>query len=406
MILFFNLYYLLVGYFLFKKAISKFSNLLNHVSIFSAVWIFLILGSQVTKFVVLEEYTLTIVYISWYFFLLGSYIFTNKINGNKKTIQELSNIKAERNLIRICFALTLLSFVLNFDILKNVFFDFSSFSDWAQMRDDDAFSEFRDNNFLYTLFGNTSNIYIPISIYLFVKKKISSWTFALIYFVATLLALATFNRAPLLFLLIISLVSYSFITGKVPHKLIFSSTVIMLFLFMLTSYYLNINSNDSESSSNLAFIYIFGGISAYQNLLNDGYIAISSFDSQFYSFDFINYILKTIGIITTYPNLVREYDLKVMTNVYTYLDCFTLDFGILGAFFGSFIIGLISKIFYLKFVNNRSIFYLIIYATFCYYASFIFMNNEYIRFGVILFIIKIYFLIFTFNLINIEFKTN
>lgn len=175
---------------------------------------------------------------------------------------------------------------------------------------------------------------------------------------------------------------------------------------MLTSYYLNINSNDSESSSNLVFIYIFGGISAYQNLLNDGYIAISSFDSQFYSFDFINYILKTIGIITTYPNLVREYDLKVMTNVYTYLDCFTLDFGILGAFFGSFIIGLISKIFYLKFVNNRSIFYLIIYATFCYYASFIFMNNEYIRFGVILFIIKIYFLIFTFKLINIEFKTN
>jgi oligosaccharide repeat unit polymerase len=396
----------LVGYFLFKKAISKYSNLLNHVSIFSAVWIFLILGSQVTKFVVLEEYTLTIVYISWYFFLLGSYIFTNKINGNKKTIQELSNIKAERNLIRLCFALTLLSFVLNFDILKKVFFDFSSFSDWAQMRDDDAFSEFRDNNFLYTLFGNTSNIYIPISIYLFVTKKISPWTFALIYFVATLLALATFNRAPLLFLLIISLVSYSFITGKVPYKLIFSSTVIMLFLFMLTSYYLNINSNDSESSSNLVFIYIFGGISAYQNLLNDGYIAISSFDSQFYSFDFINYILKTIGIITTYPNLVREYDLKVMTNVYTYLDCFTLDFGILGAFFGSFIIGLISKIFYLKFVNNRSIFYLIIYATFCYYASFIFMNNEYIRFGVILFIIKIYFLIFTFKLINIEFKTN
>jgi hypothetical protein len=117
----------LVGYFLFKKAISKYSNLLNHVSIFSAVWIFLILGSQVTKFVVLEEYTLTIVYISWYFFLLGSYIFTNKINGNKKTIQELSNIKAERNLIRLCFALTLLSFVLNFDNLKKVFFDFSSF---------------------------------------------------------------------------------------------------------------------------------------------------------------------------------------------------------------------------------------------------------------------------------------
>lgn len=403
MIVLLNISYILTGLFLCKIVLNKYSNLLNHVSIFSIIWVSLILGAQLTKFADLEYFTLTVVYISWYFFLFGSFIFINK-NRQKANTKEILNIKINRNLKYLCFTLTVFSCLMNYEILKNVFFDFSSFSDWAQMRNDDAFSEFRDNNILYTLFGNTSNIYIPISIFLLIKKKISKFAFALIYFVAILLALATFNRAPLLFLLIISLVSYSFISNKVPYKLIFSSSIIMLLLFVLTSYFLNVNSNNSESSTNMVFIYLFGGITAYQNLLNGGYNVTSSFDSNYYSFDFINYILKTLRIINSYPNLVREYDNSIMTNVYTYLDCFTLDFGILGAFGGSFLIGLISKIYYKKYFNSRSIFYLIIYSTFCYYAAFIFMNNEYIRFGVVLFIVKVYFLIFLFKLINYESK--
>lgn len=402
MIVLLNISYILTGLFLCKIVLNKYSNLLNHVSIFSIIWVSLILGAQLTKFADLEYFTLTVVYISWYFFLFGSFIFINK-NRQKANTKEISNIKINRNLKYLCFTLTVFSCLMNYEILKNVFFDFSSFSDWAQMRNDDAFSEFRDNNILYTLFGNTSNIYIPISIFLLIKKKISKFAFALIYFVAILLALATFNRAPLLFLLIISLVSYSFISNKVPYKLIFSSSIIMLLLFVLTSYFLNVNSNNSESSTNMVFIYLFGGITAFQNLLNGGY-NVTSFDSNYYSFDFINYILKTLRIINSYPNLVREYDNSIMTNVYTYLDCFTLDFGILGAFGGSFLIGLISKIYYKKYFNSRSIFYLIIYSTFCYYAAFIFMNNEYIRFGVVLFIVKVYFLIFLFKLINYESK--
>lgn len=403
MIVLLNISYILTGLFLCKIVLNKYSNLLNHVSIFSIIWVSLILGAQLTKFADLEYFTLTVVYISWYFFLFGSFIFINK-NRQKANTKEILNIKINRNLKYLCFTLTVFSCLMNYKILKNVFFDFSSFSDWAQMRNDDAFSEFRDNNILYTLFGNTSNIYIPISIFLLIKKKISKFAFALIYFVAILLALATFNRAPLLFLLIISLVSYSFISNKVPYKLIFSSSIIMLLLFVLTSYFLNVNSNNSESSTNMVFIYLFGGITAYQNLLNGGYNVTSSFDSNYYSFDFINYILKTLRIINSYPNLVREYDNSIMTNVYTYLDCFTLDFGILGAFGGSFLIGLISKIYYKNYFNSRSIFYLIIYSTFCYYAAFIFMNNEYIRFGVVLFIVKVYFLIFLFKLINYESK--
>ena len=362
----------------------------------------MILGSQLTNFVKLEFYTLSIVYLSWYCFLFGSFIFSN--NNVKK--EKKYNVKEGRVLRNLCFILVILSFVVNLDLLKDVFFNFISFGVWAQMRNDEVFFEYRDNNFLYTLFGNTSNIYIPIAIYLFVKKKIKLWIFILIYIVAILIALATFNRAPFLFLMIISLVCYSFISNKIPYKLIFTSTILLLFLFVLTSYFLNENSNNSESSSSMVFIYLFGGISAYQNLLNGKYFFGGSFDSEYYSFDFVNYILKTFRVIDTYPNLVREYDLSIMTNVYTYLDCFTLDFGIIGAFVGSFVIGNISKIIYLKYIRSGSLLYLIMYSTFCYFAAFIFMNNEYIRFGVLLFIVKIIFLIYFLKISTKEVKTN
>ena len=154
---------------------------------------------------------------------------------------------------------------------------------------------------------------------------------------------------------------------------------------MVSSYFLSGGNYDSNDLP----LYVFGGVGAYQNLLNGGYYKYGDFDSQYYSLDFINYILKTFGFIDSYPDLVREYDPIVITNVYTYLDGFTLDFGILGAFIGSLLIGFFSKIVYLNYLKKESIFNLILYSSFCYYASFIFMNNEYIRFSVILLIIKI-----------------
>jgi oligosaccharide repeat unit polymerase len=400
MIIFFNILYLYLGFILSKKILNKYSNLLNHVSIFSVVWVFIILGSQLTKYVELEFYTLSVVYLSWYCFLFGSYIFSK----NNLIKEHRYNSKESHILKRLCYTLAFFSFVINLDIIKDVFFNFSSFGAWAQMRNNNGFSEYRDHNILYTLLGTTSNIYIPIAIYLYVEKKIKLWLFILIYIVAILIALATFTRAPFLYLIIISSVCYSFITNKVPYRLILSSAVLMLFLFLVTSYFLNEKSNNSHSSLSMVGLYLFGGISAYQNLLNGKYLSVGVFDSEYYSFDFVNYILKTFKIIDTYPNLVRQYDLSIMTNVYTYLDCFTIDFGFIGAFVGSFVIGYVSKIIYLNYIKSGSFLYLIMYSTFCYFAAFIFMNNEYIRFSVVLFVVKIFFLIYFLKFFTKEFK--
>ena len=216
----------------------------------------------------------------------------------------------------------------------------------------------------------------------------------IIYLISILIAVAAFTRAPMLYLIIISVVFYSYQAKRIPYKIILISFSVLVLLFAVSSYFIGEVSQGAVDTNSAIELYVYGGITAYQNLLNGKYFTYDVFDSSFYSFDFINYVLKTFRIIKSYPDLVREYDQDLPTNVYTYLDCFTLDFGVIGAFVGSYILGYISKIIYLKYYRNKSIFDLILYSTICYFASFIFMNNEYIRFTFVLLIVKIFIIKF------------
>lgn len=380
-----NVLFLFFGINLFVLINKRYSNLINHVSIFTAVWLFIILGSQLSGYVEFQFQTLVVVYLSWYFYLLGSYLSESEINVDSIVIKILNIEK-----IKVaCYVLVVLSVLANLTILTDVFLNFSSFEVWAKMRNDQAFSDYRDGNYFYTFFGTTSNIYLPLAIYLFIEKKISSLMLAVVYLVSILIAVAAFTRAPMLYLIIISIVFYSNQAKRIPYKLILISFSVLVLLFAISSFFIGEVSQGSIDTNSALNVYVYGGIAAYQNLLNGRYFTYEVFDSNFYSFDFINYILKTFRVIKSYPDLVRQYDQDFPTNVYTYLDCFTLDFGFIGAFLGSFILGYISKLIYLRYYRNQSIFDLILYSTVCYYASFIFMNNEYIRFTVILFIVKI-----------------
>lgn len=385
-----NILFLFFGINLFLLINKRYSSLINHVSIFTSVWLFIILGSQLSGYAEFQLNTLVVVYLSWYFYLFGSYLSESEINIDSVVIK-IINIEK----IKIaCYVLVVLSFLANLTILKDVFFNFSSFEVWAKMRNDQAFSDYRDGNYFYTVFGNTSNIYLPLAIYLFMEKKINSVVLIAVYLVSILIAVAAFTRAPMLYLIIISIVFFSYQAKRIPYKLILTSFTVLVLLFAISSYFIGEVSQGAIDTNSAINLYLYGGITAYQNLLNGKYFTYDVFDSSFYSFDFINYILKTFRIIKSYPDLVREYDQDLPTNVYTYLDCFTLDFGFMGAFFGSYILGYISKIIYLRYYRNQSIFDLILYSTICYFASFIFMNNEYIRFTFVLLIVKIFIIKF------------
>lgn len=385
-----NILFLFFGINLFLLINKRYSSLINHVSIFTSVWLFIILGSQLSGYAEFQLNTLVVVYLSWYFYLIGSYLSESEIDIDAVVVKiiDIEKIKIA------CYVLVVLSFLANLTILKDVFFNFSSFEVWAKMRNDQAFADYRDGNYFYTIFGNTSNIYLPLGIYLFMEKKINSLVLIVIYLVSILIAVAAFTRAPMLYLIIISIVFFSYQAKRIPYKLILTSFTVLVLLFAVSSYFIGEVSQGAIDTNSAINLYLYGGITAYQNLLNGKYFTYDVFDSSFYSFDFINYILKTFRVIKSYPDLVREYDQDLPTNVYTYLDCFTLDFGFMGAFLGSYILGYISKIIYLRYYRNQSIFDLILYSTICYFASFIFMNNEYIRFTFVLLIVKIFIIKF------------
>lgn len=403
MILFVNIIYLFVGLLIYKFIVKSYSHILNHVSIFTFVWLFIIILTQLIGYTkpYLTEETLSVVYISWYFFLFGSYINEKKISSEIT----YSENKYDFNKLKLLFyILFLLSIIANISILTEVYGNYTDLERWANLRKTDDLLVFKENNIFYALFGSAWSIYIPLSVFLLKHNMIKKYIFYFVTIVSIIISISGFTRAPLLKLLIVLLLSYVYIFNirKFPVKYVVGVILVVFFVFIFSTWALS-GGGKLTSTFDSVQLYLFGGISAYQDLLNGKYIDRSyyNYDSKYYSLDFINYILKRLNIINSYPNYVREFEDVYGGNVYTYLDSFTLDFNIFGAFIGSYIFGFICKKFYLYFVNYTSLANIIIYITFCYYCAFVFMNNEFLRFGALLFIVEVY-LIFYFVKLEIK----
>lgn len=387
MIALLNFIFIFGGLVLFKMITKNYSYSLNHVSLFSSIWLFVVVGAQFSELRDLSLGTISVLYLSWYSFLLGSIVNGETKNMSKKLISVLDTRKIEI----ICVSLVLLSVAANFDLIRSVLFNFSSFQVWAEMRKENAFAAYRSDNAFYTLFGPNAVIFIPLALYLYKSKRISRKYLMAIISIGFLLAILAFTRAPILQLMIISIVSYSFLNEhkKFPIKILLISAIILLTVFIISSFFIrNADASSSVLISDIE-IYLFGGVLAYETILQGNYFQAGSFDSPYYSLDFLNYILKEVSLINSYPNLVREYDSQLVTNVYTYLDAFTLDFGVIGAFVGPFLIGYLCKSIYLSYRKKQYIIYLILYATVCYFCVFAFTNNEFIRNTLIILIIKL-----------------
>ena len=137
-------------------------------------------------------------------------------------------------------------------------------------------------------------------------------------------------------------------------------------------------------------LYGFGGSKAYEQLLAGRYPQSPFDDSSFYSLDFLNYAAKKVGLITRYPLLVRSYASQPATNVYTYLDAFTLDFGVAGALLCPILLGtLAAKTHHLAY-TTRHPGAIAIYAYVCYAIAMSFMNMELIRISIWLLLAEVW----------------
>lgn len=239
-------------------------------------------------------------------------------------------------------------------------------------------------------FRSGYTFYIPLGVIMFRNRWISLKQLTAVCMVAALTSLVFFTRGPLFKVIMTLLVSLNVVFPKEQKRFLLISGVLGIFGFIIFSQMQSViehvpSGRVEDDSKDQAFAsYIGGPMKAYEIIMEGKYL--QSVHGA-YSFDMPNYILKKVGIINDYTSLIREYiEAPIVTNVYTFLDCYTLDFGIAGAMVGALGIGIFAASMY-NLVKSKGTFFAIgIYSMVAYCLLMAIANNEFIRFSFFLFL--------------------
>lgn len=381
---FINIFFLSVGFLWIKYNQRRYISYVNHLSIYGFVWPFITIGAQLAYPNTLSIEVVIFFYICWLLYILGSSLL------HHQTLIERESNRSYYYRVKILVLVLVVCCVISNWELFSLIINAGNLNAWAALRKENGFEDLESNMF-FTIFQRVYLIYIPLSLYLLYHKKISRLVFIILLLTGIAFSLLKFTRAPLLNLLMILLVSYIYIySKKLPLFTIIITASIVLIVFISSMLILSSEAKNYNVIDDVN-LYLFAGQVSYQDFYDGIYIDNNKYDVGNYSLDFINYILKKVGLIESYPSYVREYSYraKVFTNTYTYLDCFTYDLGLLGALIGSFLTGLFSDFSYHIYIKRRNIFALIFYGFVCYYNCFVFANNEFIRFSVLLIIVTL-----------------
>lgn len=368
---------------LFNYVIKQYTAKINHVSIFTGIWFSLIILSQFLD----EIYTPEIETIILYYIVLIVFLLSSKINLNRvNTRSQNYSLHKIKLIVYLLFILTLIANITLIIFLVNTNF---AFDQWYTLRSGENRNLITGDNFLYNAFGRLYYLYIPLLIFLLKNNQISKKIFIIIIGLSFFLTSLNFTRAPIIQLAIITYVSYLYIY-KVKVSIFKLLLIALSFLGVYIFVQIILNEYNEASNNVLEDIelYIFGGFKSYELIINDIYLDSYEKNSTLYSLDFLNYILSKLGIIDSYPSYVRNYNLALNTNVYTFLDALTLDFGLVGAVISGFIYGYIPKKMYKIYLNKNTLFSITMYSLLCYYSFMIFMNNELIRISFFLYLIE------------------
>ena len=354
----------------------------GYIEIYSLLWFLLIIGSQLSgPIYAVKPTTLFILYWAWVLFLIPSFF----IQTNKEyTTVVFVSIKNRLKLVIffLVFTSLLVNIISLYTLLGGVnFFKLGLIAlrvEGRQLLDEQS-------TVFYQLFAKCFIIYIPLAMLGYKDKIISRFSLLGICFIGLFTCVVTLTRAPILSWAITILTS-----GSIYFK--FSSKSYYLIIIYLVSpiviVTLLVTGIDQELLNTIK-LYLFGGVKAYETILNGDYPDKSFYDINWYSIDFISYLFKKIGLIERYPPLIREYTYIPHTNVYTYLDAATLDIGMAGVFFSAISFGAIAAYVHNKANATKDIVYVSYYCFINYAIAISFMNNELIRISGFILIIEL-----------------
>lgn len=367
----------------------------SYLSVFSVVWLGLIVGSQLAgPPYAPDASTVLVLYGAWFSLLLGAGWWVAQTRDSVKVVPSHRQYMAPelRRMRAILLVLILANLAATLWFLVGAYrAGYLGVGGLAGMRLGIAQGNYHRSSILYQLFSRVYVIYVPMAVLLRKHRGISGRGLVATGLVALVVAASLFTRAPVLQVGITFLAAWS-VAFRPRAKFLAAAIalgVLMGAFFYVTESQLLARASYVQSGLNpatAAEAYMFGSARAYQAVLQGEY---PSRAPGIYSLDFVNYPLERLGLISSYPPIVRS-PLRVppYTNTYTFLDAPTLDLGVLGAMIGAFIIGGIAALVYGRAHSVMSVFWVSLYAFVVYGLSMAFLNNEFIRFNSVLIVIQ------------------
>ncbi|MCX6206522.1 MAG: O-antigen ligase [Bacteroidetes bacterium] len=378
---------------------SKFS-ILNIVYTFSIFWGFLILGTQWILNYKLEMNFLLLMYsIPVLFNVVFLFIRLFLINNQSNEKEPLELFYKDR-IWYVVLALFLLCLIANGIYVYNQYYlKGIELVALEQIRTSKFRLDTDEPNLFFNLFGRIYLLLLPWFYYLYGQQKLNKGSLVVVVIISLLLSAVFLTRAPILILCIyIMLCNSYFMDQKLAKKWNISLVISAALILVGISSIIEGSFNEANGFLYNFKVYLFGGVGAFQNLVK-GYHLVDPFAANYFStFDFVYYIEKKIGVINSYPSYIRDYiDFGGhTTNVYTFLDSYFIDWGIIGVVLGSAVLFAITSIVFLLSTASKKIVFFQIYLLFFSNIMMCFMNNEFIRisFFIMLFQIILLWLLF------------
>jgi oligosaccharide repeat unit polymerase len=215
--------------------------------------------------------------------------------------------------------------------------------------------------------------YVPLALFLYKQRRISKRVLLFVCGYAGVLSVAGFSRVQLLMPLVFGFVTW-IVLFRPPGWKVFRivSVLVGAPLVLFAAMQSTLGHMTASESSDLELVagYAFSSPLAFQELLNGNYQEANPHHAL-YSAQGVYYVLGKLSLINPneYPVGFREWVfVPYPTNVYTFLDCFALDFGTAGIVFGPFLMGMGMAWVYER-VNALTTYSMVVLYGFCVYSS-------------------------------------
>ncbi len=227
--------------------------------------------------------------------------------------------------------------------------------------------------------------YVPLAFCMRRQNLISRSFLGLVLVLALVSTLLRVTRAPILQVAVSVFVSWITLYRPNLRAAAAAATIVLVvfgvfFLQVQSSLIILDPLSEYQAATESLYSYVGGPAKAFDLLLRGYYPEVPN---GVYSLESITFVLEKLKLYDGRPDLVRPYVyVPYPTNVYTFLDAYALDLGVVGIIGGSLLTGMVVGWSYLRLRRKLSAQNLIVYSYLAYCCVMTPMNNEFIRFAV------------------------